>query len=377
MRIVNVLPSIRTPITEESLGLAIIINSDYSISYMSPRLFELSAADQREADKKLCYQLLYQRNEPCEERDSPCPLRQVVNSGEMCSSSQKYLAKGKEASSYSVDCYPLRNSKDEVVQVLSILKATGDAHNTQSTLDLLYRLASIGNLLHGLAHNVNTPLSAVIARAEMLGERVKGLKEEQLTKTEEGDDKLTAKLDKCVRDAEVIVVNAMKISGIIRNMMNKRLQEEEDSPQMLNLTSLLREELQFLEADMTFKHEIQKTYNLDQSPPLIKGVYYHFSQCLTNIINTIMKSFDGSDVKELTVSSNHNDDTIYIEIHDTGLVHGPDIQEGEYQPSNGTWLKHAKELLRPYRGELTVSNKPHDNLYTISIPYRASDNKES
>jgi signal transduction histidine kinase len=270
----------------------------------------------------------------------------------------------------------LRNSKNEVVQVLSILKVAGDANDTQSTLDLLFRLASIGNLLHGLAHNVNTPLSAVIARAEMLGERVKGLKEEQSTKAEEGDDKSTAKLEKCVRDAEVIVVNAMKITGIIRNMMNKRLQEEENSPQMLNLTSLLREELQFLEADMTFKHEIQKTSNLDESPPLIRGIYYHFSQCFTNIMNTIMKSFDGSDVKELIVSSKHNDDTIYIEIHDTGLVEGQDIQEGGFQTFNGTWLKQAKELLRPYSGELTVSNKPHDNLYTISIPYGVSDDKE-
>ena len=94
-------------------------------------------------------------------------------------------------------------------------------------------------------------------------------------------------------------------------------------------------------------------------------------------MNTIMKSFDGSDVKELTVSSNHNEDTIYIEIHDTGLVNGPDMQEGEYQPSNGVWLKHAKELLRPYSGELKVSTKPHDNHYTISIPYGARDDKES
>jgi nitrogen-specific signal transduction histidine kinase len=365
------------PITEESLGLAIIINSDHSISYMSPRLYELSGTDQREINKKFCYQVLCQREEPCEEADSLCPLKQVLSSGEMCRSSQNCLTKGKEESSYRVDCYPLRNSKKRVVQVLSILKAAGDVNEAQSTLDLLYRLASIGNLLHGLAHNVNTPLSAVIARAEMLGERVKGLQEEQPTKTEEGNDKLTSKLDKCVRDAEVIVVNAMKISGIIRNMMNKRLQEEEDTPQMLNLTSLLREELQFLEADMAFKHEIEKTYNLDESPPLIKGVYYHFSQCFTNIINTIMKSFDGSDVKELTVSSKHNDETIYIEIHDTGSVQDSDIQEGGNQPFNGTWLKYAKELLRPYNGELTVSNKPHDNLYTISIPYGARDDKEN
>ena len=352
------------------------INSDYSVSYMSPRLYELSGTDQKEVKKNFCYQLLCRRENPCEETDYPCPLRQVLSSGEMYRSAHNYLAKGMDESSYSVDCYPLKNSKNEVVQVLSILKAAGDAANAQSKLNLLYRLASIGNLLHGLAHNVNTPLSAVIARAEMLGERLKGFKEEQPTKTEEGNNRFAAKLDKCIRDAEVIVVNAMKISGIIKNMMNKRLQEEEDSPQMLNLTSLFREELQFLEADMTFRHEIKKTYKLDESAPLIKGVYYHFSQCFTHIMNTIMKSFDGSDIKELTVSSKHDDDTIYIELHDTGLVKAAAIQGGESQPSNGTWLREAKELLKPYSGELTVSNKPHDNLYTISIPYGAGNNKE-
>jgi hypothetical protein len=89
-----------------------------------------------------------------------------------------------------------------------------------------------------------------------------------------------------------------------------------------------------------------------------------------------MKSFDGSDVKELTVSSKHNDDTIYIEIHDTGLVPDENTREGKTHSSNGIWLKQVKELLRPYNGELQISSKPHDNLYTISIPYGLSD-KES
>lgn len=369
------LPSIGTTIAEESLGLAVIINADYSVSYMSPRLSELSGIGKEEANGKFCYQLLRQREEPCEEKNSPCPLKQVVHSGEMCTSSQGYLGEGTGEGPLTVDCYPLRDSKNEVIQVLSILKDAADTCDTQPALDFLCRLAAIGDLLHGLAHNVNTPLSAVIARAEMLGERLKGLREKQPEKTGEGDDESTAKLDKCIRDADVIVTNAMKISDIIRNMMNKRLQEAENSPQMLNLTSLLKEELQFLEADMAFKHEVTKTYQLDESVPLIKGVYYHFSQCLTHIINTIMKSFDGSDVKELTVSSKHNDDTIYIEIHDTGLIHDENDGEGEAQSSNGIWLKNVKELLRPYSGELQISSKPHDNLYTISIPYGLS-NKE-
>ena len=360
------LPLIGTTITEESLGSVVIINSDYGVSYVSPRLSELTGMGGKTVNGKFCYQLLRQRENACED---PCPLRQVMQSGELCSSHQDYLGESPGGQSFAVDCYPLRDNKNTVTQVLSILKDPAEVETAQSRLDVLYRLAGLGDLLHGLAHNVNTPLSAVIARAEMLGERVKGLREEHPVKEGEEEDKVTAKLDKCIRDAEVIVVNAMKISAIIRNMMNKRLQEEEEAPQMLSLTAVLKEELQFLEADMAFKHEIKKTYNLDESTPLIKGVYYHFSQCFTGIINTIMKSFDGSDVKELTVSSSHDDDTIYIEIHHTGLAPGQGVKECQSQSANGIWLTHIKTLLKPYNAELKISNKPNDNLYTIIIPY--------
>jgi len=159
------------------------------------------------------------------------------------------------------------------------------------------------------------------------------------------------------------------VGDTVAEGMETALQEEEESPQMLSLTSLLQEELKFLEADMAFKHEVKKTYHLDESAPLIKGVYYHFSQCFTQIINTSMKSFDGSNVKELTVSSSHDDDNIYIEIHDTGLAPGQGVKECQSQSANSIWLTHIKTLLKPYNAELQISNKPHDNLYTITIPY--------
>ena len=149
----------------------------------------------------------------------------------------------------------------------------------------MYRLAGMGELLDGLAHNFNTPLSAVVARAEMLRDRLQGIKQE--TQTGAADDPLLSKLDKSIRDAEVIVTNALKLSDNIKNMMNKRLHEDDDAPQMISLNQLIREDLQFLEADMKFKHEITKTCSLDESLPAVKGVYHHFSQSIIQIIRNI------------------------------------------------------------------------------------------
>ena len=94
------LPSIGTTITEESIGLVVIINSDYSVSYVSPRLSELSGIEKESANVRFCYQLLRQREQPCED---PCPLRQVLQSGELCSSSQDYLRESAKVQSFGVE----------------------------------------------------------------------------------------------------------------------------------------------------------------------------------------------------------------------------------------------------------------------------------
>lgn len=260
-----------------------------------------------------------------------------------------------------------RLSKAEV-----FLKDLDEVHKMESELGRIYRFAAMGELFNGIGHNLNTPLSAVMARGEMLVERLKKMKQDYRKLAETGEDSFESVLNKNVRDAEVIVANTLKLSGIIRNMMQKGVQESEEGPQMLNLSYLLKEELKFLEADMKFKHEIERKYLLDESLPYIKGVYFHFSQSFTNIIRNAMESLDQSEVKELTVTSKYDESNIYIEIHDTGSVAAENIAQGN-QPSPPKEMRLAQihELLKPYNAELKIRGKPHDNLYTIRIPYKS------
>ena len=123
---------------------------------------------------------------------------------------------------------------------------------------------------------------------------------------------------------------------------------------------------------MMFKHEIKKTYLLDDSLPFIKGVYYHFSQSFTHIMHHVMEALDGSDVKELTIKSRYDDTALYIEIHHTGLERGDRTEKESINTSNSMWLHPVKAMLKPYNAEVKIVTKPHDNLYTMSIPYAAS-----
>jgi signal transduction histidine kinase len=357
-------------ITGEVSERLMVINSDYRVVYAGPLVSQLGALRGEEIQGRFCYQVLRQREDPCEEMDTPCPLQQVMKSGKPFKSFQSYLNAKREEVPFSVDCYPLKGEGEEVVQAVYVMNNLEESDKMELELGRICRFAAIGELFHGIAHNLNTPLSAVMARAEMLEERLRKLKGVQGESKKESESASGSNLDKNIRDADVIVSNAMKLSEIIRNMMQKGMQEGEAAPQMLNLSYLLKEELKFLEADMKFKHEIKKTYALEESIPYIEGVYFHFSQSFTNIIKNVMESIDGSEIKELTVSSRYDKENICIEIHDTGLE-AKEITHGREPLTPGEMrLNHALELLKPYKAELKVRSKPHDNLYTICIPYK-------
>ena len=358
------LASISKFIMGESLEGLVVINPDYSISYASSLISQLTELRDGELQGKFCYQILQQRENPCEGMTSPCPLRQVVESGKPFRSFQSLINSKKEEVPFAVDCYPFKNKEGKVVQAVSILRDLCEASKIESELGRMYRFAAMGELFPGIAHNLNTPLSAVMARAEMLLERLEGLKEGE----EERENSFESKLDKSIRDAFVIVANATKLSVIIRNMMQKGLRESEETPQMLNLSHLLKEELQFLESDMKFKHELKKSYSLDESVPFIDGVYFHFSQSFVNIIRNVMESIDKSEVKELSISCKHDKDNIYIEIHDTGLEANMITQENQPYTAAEKRLAQTRELLKHYDAELKIRSEPHDNLHAIRIP---------
>ncbi|MFH1862612.1 MAG: PAS domain S-box protein, partial [bacterium] len=158
------------------------------------------------------------------------------------------------------------------------------------------RLSSIGMLAAGIAHNINTPLQGIANHIELL----------KMTRED-------------VPYLESMLSQVQRISSIINNMLHKGRQEQDQSEREIDLNQLLIEELNFLGADFTFKHDVQKDYQFDPQLPAIWGVYSDFSQSLLNIIRNALDAMYASEKKKLTVQTRALDDgDIAIEITDTG-----------------------------------------------------------
>ncbi|PIE79173.1 MAG: hypothetical protein CSA15_04150 [Candidatus Delongbacteria bacterium] len=168
--------------------------------------------------------------------------------------------------------------------------------------------ARYGELIQGIIHNINTPLSTIIGGLDLLKMIIKRDKEK-----EEFD--FESFLDRIDR-----ISGATKnIRNIIQNMLKRSRSENSVEKIEIDINELLSQELEFLKANMFFKHMVTKEINLAKDLPVFKGVYSDFSQIFLNIIKNGIEAMWEKESKVLGVSTeNDNNKNIIVKISDTG-----------------------------------------------------------
>ncbi len=270
-------------------------------------------------------------------------------------------------------------------------KLTQQQEDLQKQVIQLSKLSSIGMLAQGIAHNLSSPLLIILGRAELMKEKLVQfrMKLESLSKDSAVIDPNEASLlfreyDQNVKDTEIIIENVVKLTEIIKNMMQKSRQDQAQDPQLLNLSDILRQELKFLEADLFFKHNVEKQYSLAPDLPLIRGVYSDFSQAFLNIIRNSLDAMFEADPRKLTVATYHDERFVYVSFNDTGCGIPEEHLEKIFEPyfttkkgmeggnrpvGTGLGLHMVKILMEPYKATIDVRSKPGNTTFVFKIPY--------
>jgi len=210
------------------------------------------------------------------------------------------------------------------------------------------KMAALGRLTAGFAHNLNNPLSCIIAYTEFL--KVKYPQE--------------ARLDKMLSAAN-------KMYAIISNMLDKTRKEHERKKVRINLNRILREELEFFDADLEFKHKVEKSLELAEDLPEIEGVYSDLSQCFSNLIKNALDAMRKSTDKKLVIRTGWNEQVIFVEIIDSGCGIRKEDLPRLFEPfystkagkgeeglqGTGLGLYSSYQLLRPYGVNFDVQSE--------------------
>jgi signal transduction histidine kinase/heme exporter protein D len=234
------------------------------------------------------------------------------------------------------------DNADTYRQVNSLLE---DLKSTQQQLITQEKLASLGALTAGIAHEIKNPLNFVNNFAELIGELVAELKEELIKHEKkigsENMENINLTLSDLEQNARKINEHGHRADSIIRSML-QHSRGKKGEVQATDINAMLEEDLNLAyhgmrAQDSSFNATIEKAF--DESIGKINVVPQDISRVFLNIltngfyeVHKKRAETNGQYAPKLIVRSQNKGEKVLISIKDNGNGIPPDVREKLFNP---------------------------------------------
>jgi two-component system NtrC family sensor kinase len=224
------------------------------------------------------------------------------------------------------------------------------------------KMASLGQLAAGVAHEINNPLTGIIFYADLL---LKSLDEE----------------DPRRHSLTCMYEDAKRCGKIIKNLLAYSRQETHKK-EILHINTLLEHSLDLIR-DPKFFMGIQIKKELSEDMILIKGDRDQLGQVIVNLVLNAVDAMDQKGTMTLRTYRNKPAQKAYIEVSDTGrgipekdlpLIFDPFFTTKATGKGTGLGLSTAYGIIKENKGRIWVKEtSPKGTTFVVELPlYRPS-----
>jgi signal transduction histidine kinase len=180
------------------------------------------------------------------------------------------------------DFTQLEHAKNQIEQALSELRST------QTQLIHAEKMASLGELTAGIAHEIQNPLNFVNNFSEVSKELIEELKEERAKQVGERDEALEEEIvDDIIHNLEKINHHGQRASSIVKGML-EHSRSEKSEKELMDINKLADEYIRlayhgYRAKDKSFNADFRT--ELDSTLPKVKIIGQDIGRVLLNLIN--------------------------------------------------------------------------------------------
>lgn len=216
-------------------------------------------------------------------------------------------------------------------------KMTKNQELAHNVLEREFESTFINELMPGIIHNFANPLNGIMGRAKLLERRM----EEYFKKIQSNYPELAVQVgdeqNKLQSDVISICKESDRFFYMFQDLAAKFYAITDRRYDHINIETLIKNEIRFLDFYLDFKHEIKKTIKPMSDLPYIYGIQSDYSYCFSALFRDSMARMKKSARKELFLEADYRNNMITVLLQYTGekFVNPDDITESNNVTSSG------------------------------------------
>jgi two-component system NtrC family sensor kinase len=251
----------------------------------------------------------------------------------------------------------MRNPGGEVNSLVAVMTDITDVATLQAKLVHTEKMAAVGQLVSGVAHEVNNPLTAILGFADLLMEN--------------------PELNDQVRDdLQVIIQESQRTREIVQNLLSFARQTPPEKHRV-NVNHVLRRTISLRSYDLG-SHGIELIEEFDSDLPEILGDAHQLQQVFLNILNNAYDAVGETERRgRIVVTTQHDAGLVEILFRDNGTgirqperIFDPFFTTKEVGKGTGLGLSICYGIVREHSGEIISFNNRESEgaTFTIRLP---------
>ena len=333
-----------------------IINPEYCVLAVNNSRAQRAARPVEALVGQVCYQALFNRQEPCPE----CRVRATFINGEVTQRNERWRSSpekaAEETTDWDISTYPILDELGQVTQAILYEQDITEKRRLEAILTQSEKLAAVGQLAAGVAHEINNPLTAIIANAQILHRELPQ------------DSDLQESVD-------LIARAGARAAQVVRNLLDFARKEEYHLG-LTDVNETLEKALELVQHELVARG-VHLDFDPDHNLPPLLASADHLQSVWLNLLLNAIDSLDKSP-GQIRVASRKLGDEIQVQVSDNGKGVPAERLARIFEPfyttkapgrGTGLGLSVSHRIVKQHGGSIHVESRTGEgSIFTVLLP---------